>query len=48
MARRAGFSRKPDGGVIVFEANDDGIVTVELDFFSFDGENEFTIEIDEE
>ena len=37
-----------DGGVIVFEANDDGIVTVELDFFSFDGENEFTIEIDEE
>lgn len=34
-----------DSGAIVFEASDDGLVTVELDFFSFDGENEFTVEI---
>lgn len=37
-----------DSGAIVFEASDDGMVVVELDFFSFDGENEFTVEIQAE
>lgn len=37
-----------DAGAIVFEASDDGLVTIELDFFAFDGENEFTVEIQEE
>lgn len=37
-----------DAGAIVFEAGDDGLVVVELDFFSFDGENEFTVEIQAE
>jgi hypothetical protein len=34
-----------DGGGLVFEAGDDGMVQVELDFFSYSGSNEFTVEI---
>ena len=37
-----------DQALIIFEANDDGMVIIELDFFSFSGSNEFTIEIDAE
>ncbi|GAB5494376.1 MAG: hypothetical protein Phog2KO_45910 [Phototrophicaceae bacterium] len=37
-----------DQALIIFEANDDGMVTIELDFFSFSGSNEFTIEIEAE
>ena len=37
-----------DQALIIFEANDDGMVIIELDFFSFSGSNEFTIEIEAE
>jgi hypothetical protein len=37
-----------DSGLIIFEANDDGLVTIELDFFSFSGSNEFTVEVNAE
>ncbi|GAB5494377.1 MAG: hypothetical protein Phog2KO_45920 [Phototrophicaceae bacterium] len=37
-----------DGGAIVFEASDDGMVVVELDFYSFGGSNDFTVEVQAE